>query len=283
MNDSLVTRVFAGMTKEKIIAFALLTGSDYTEGIETVGGIRALEIMAEFGGDGVDSLESFKNWWDKTQRRRRKGDLRPESKLRAQLADLSIPQIFPDNVIVQAYLDPEVDTSSEKFTWEIPALDLLREYTRKKFGYKQQKSDELLLPIIKRMNAKETQTRLESYFSVQLKRPKVVIRSKRLGNAIDKMKGGDEAVQDDEGALDVGKESSNAMKKKKPRAAKGVMTDNDAAPSKPKKPKAPTKRARADTVSSIDSLPSSQTRPKKRNSKKGIDASSSASQYFQNQ
>ncbi|GAV03242.1 hypothetical protein RvY_13694 [Ramazzottius varieornatus] len=277
------------MTKEKIIAFALLTGSDYTEGIEGVGGIRALEILAEFGGGGVETLQEFKKWWDKTQRRRRKGDKRPENKLRAQLAELSIPDIFPDDVVVQAYLDPEVDNSTETFTWDVPALDLLREYTRKKFGFKQQQADEVLLPIIKRMNAKqETQTRLESYFTVQLKRPKVVMRSKRLGNAIDKIKGVEEVKQDDEGGLDGASQGPKEKKKGKApakKASKNTIEEEGTTKAKRAKPKAPAKRTRTDTVSSMDSQPSSAVRPRKRapnkaKTKEDSSETNGSSQYF---
>ena len=41
-----------GMTREKLVQFALLTGSDYTDGIDTVGPVSALEILAEFPGMG---------------------------------------------------------------------------------------------------------------------------------------------------------------------------------------------------------------------------------------
>ncbi|OWA54764.1 putative DNA repair protein complementing XP-G cells-like protein [Hypsibius exemplaris] len=159
---------------------------------------RALEIMAEFGGDGVQSLHRFRKWYDQSQQRRRQGDLRPESKLRAQLADLHVPEIFPDNLVVQAYREPDVDRSTEKFTWGLPALDLLREYCRRKFGWKQQKSDEILLPIIKRLNARDTQTHLESFFRVQLERTgSGLVGSRRLGAAIQKIKSGEREAEGD--------------------------------------------------------------------------------------
>ena len=46
-----------GLTREKLICLALLTGSDYTEGVETVGPVSALEILAEFPGDGITPLQ----------------------------------------------------------------------------------------------------------------------------------------------------------------------------------------------------------------------------------
>lgn len=171
-----------------MIALALLTGSDYTEGIEGVGGVRALEILAEFGGYGTDSLRKFRSWWTSVQKRKSGGDIRPENKLRGVLMNLDLPESFPDQVVVNAYLQPDVDESKEKFTWGVPALDLLRDYTRKKFGWKQSKADETLLPIIKKMNMKETQTRLESFFSIQLKVTKPVVHSRRLGTALQKLK-----------------------------------------------------------------------------------------------
>lgn len=49
-----------GLNREQLINIALLCGSDYTEGIQGVGSVRALEIMAEFPGDGVEGLRMFR-------------------------------------------------------------------------------------------------------------------------------------------------------------------------------------------------------------------------------
>lgn len=41
----------------------MLTGSDYTDGIESVGPVTAMEILAEFPADSaMESLRSFKSW-----------------------------------------------------------------------------------------------------------------------------------------------------------------------------------------------------------------------------
>lgn len=50
------------LEREKLINLALLTGSDYTEGIQGVGPVGALEILAEFPGEGLESLERFRDW-----------------------------------------------------------------------------------------------------------------------------------------------------------------------------------------------------------------------------
>ena len=45
------------MTRDKLVCLALLTGSDYTEGVETVGPVTAMEILAEFPGEGLTPLQ----------------------------------------------------------------------------------------------------------------------------------------------------------------------------------------------------------------------------------
>ena len=48
------------MSREKLIIFALLLGSDYTSGVKGVGLVNAMEILKVF--TSFDSLQSFKNW-----------------------------------------------------------------------------------------------------------------------------------------------------------------------------------------------------------------------------
>ena len=49
-----------GLTREKLINLALLCGSDYTEGIQGVGPVTAMEILVEFPGDGLEGLLALK-------------------------------------------------------------------------------------------------------------------------------------------------------------------------------------------------------------------------------
>lgn len=49
-----------GLSREPLINLALLCGSDYTEGIRGVGPVVAMEILAEFPGEGQEGLAKLK-------------------------------------------------------------------------------------------------------------------------------------------------------------------------------------------------------------------------------
>ena len=60
----MVWSVSAGLTRGQLVCVALLTGSDYTLGVGSVGCVRALEILAEFPGEGLSGLHTFRRWWE---------------------------------------------------------------------------------------------------------------------------------------------------------------------------------------------------------------------------
>ena len=43
-----------------MINLALMCGSDYTQGVQGIGPVSALEVLAEFPGDGLEPLKNFK-------------------------------------------------------------------------------------------------------------------------------------------------------------------------------------------------------------------------------
>jgi len=49
----------SALDRNHLINIALLCGSDYTEGIPGVGPVTALELLAEFPGDGLEKLLNF--------------------------------------------------------------------------------------------------------------------------------------------------------------------------------------------------------------------------------
>ncbi|KAL9122323.1 MAG: hypothetical protein Q9187_001115 [Circinaria calcarea] len=143
------------LDRNKVIQIAHLLGSDYTEGIPSIGPVTALEILSEF-----DSLENFKEWWSKVQM----GQKLPEDasspfrrKFRRNAAKLFLPPTFPDKRVDHAYLHPEVDSDPSPFAWGVPDLDALRQFLMATIGWSQERADEILVPVIRDMNRRETE------------------------------------------------------------------------------------------------------------------------------
>ncbi|CAG7688188.1 unnamed protein product, partial [Allacma fusca] len=157
------------MDREKLVLIAILTGSDYTDGVEGVGPVKALEILSEFPSPTIsafDSLMKFREWWDRAQENKK---LDSDNKIRDKLRKLKIR----------------------------PAdLDGLRNYTKEKFGWNQQKCDAALLPLIKslRCQAEEStrQLTMDSFIQhgqIKGSQKKRKIKSKRLEQAMKKLRG----------------------------------------------------------------------------------------------
>uniref|UniRef100_A0A6N2M4P5 Uncharacterized protein n=1 Tax=Salix viminalis TaxID=40686 RepID=A0A6N2M4P5_SALVM len=66
-----------------------------------------------------------------------------------------IPSSFPSEAVISAYSYPYVDKSIEPFTWGKPDLHSLHRLCWEKFGWHIQKSDELLLLVLKEYNKYE--------------------------------------------------------------------------------------------------------------------------------
>ncbi|KAL2320099.1 hypothetical protein Fmac_029068 [Flemingia macrophylla] len=93
-----------------------------------------------------------------------------------------IPSSFPSETVISAYYSPHVDKSTDPFTWGKPDHLVLRKLCWEKFGWTGQKADELLLPVLKEYNKRETQLRLEAFYSFNERFAK--IRSKRIKKAV---------------------------------------------------------------------------------------------------
>ncbi|KAB1211737.1 DNA repair protein UVH3 [Morella rubra] len=93
-----------------------------------------------------------------------------------------IPSSFPSEAVISAYSSPQVDKSSEPFTWGKPDHFVLRKLCWGKFGWGSQKVDELLVPVLKEYDKHETQLRLEAFYTFNERFAK--IRSKRIKKAL---------------------------------------------------------------------------------------------------
>ncbi|KAK6333114.1 DNA repair protein rad2 [Orbilia javanica] len=183
------------LDRKKMIRLAHLLGSDYTEGLAGVGPVTALEVLADFGG-GDDALNEFKTWWTKVQSGFR-DPADDKSKLKKSLKKLSdklfLPPSFPDDQVDMAYLNPEVDKDSTPFEWGVPDLHGLRNFLMATIGWTSDRTDEVLVPVIRDMNRKVTegnQVNLTNFFTGSTgagafaPRVREANKSKRMENAL---------------------------------------------------------------------------------------------------
>lgn len=216
-----------------MILLALLVGSDYTTGIQGVGPVTALEILAAFPYPKLaaeftlshqqllSGLHEFRKWWNGTKKA---GPSR--TSLRNKLRNIILSETFPSLQVLQAYLKPTVETSREAFSWAKPDLIGLIDFARDKFGWSKSKSEEILTPIMKKLQEKNVQTTIRDYFKTKYKIDSGEFEnqmSKRVKRALDKL------------GLDEGDVEEKEDIPKQPRRQKGSSnnTENKAMAEKP--------------------------------------------------
>ncbi|KAH8117820.1 hypothetical protein DFH11DRAFT_1570873 [Phellopilus nigrolimitatus] len=162
-----------GLDRGTLVRLAYLLGSDYVEGVPGVGPVVAMELLREFPGD--DGLHKFKDWWLKVQTGRDKDSDNISTfrkRFKKRFKNLYLSNEWPNPAVRDAYYHPVVDTSEEPFKWGLPDLDGLRDFFREELSWGAGKVDELLLPIIHKMNkrgqeaAANRQGSLNDFFSV---------------------------------------------------------------------------------------------------------------------
>ncbi|XP_052784458.1 DNA excision repair protein ERCC-5-like [Mya arenaria] len=217
-----------GLVRHSLINLALLCGSDYTEGIKGVGPVLGLEILGEFPGCGFEGLAKFRSWWERAQQSLTIPKY--ESKLKAKLRQLDLRSDFPSPVVVEAYLKPTVDESTERFSWSLPNPDQLREYTASKLGWDRSKTDENLLPVLKRLAEKQGQRSISSFFQPEVYIQPAKTKSKRVLSVVEKIKNPapvkDSIVDDDANGADKTDKSSAKEKKPSTRGTRNKKTEN---------------------------------------------------------
>ncbi|PFH52926.1 hypothetical protein AMATHDRAFT_138725 [Amanita thiersii Skay4041] len=227
-----------GLDRDTLIRLAYLLGSDYVEGLPGVGPVVAMELLKEF--PGVDGLHKFKDWWTRVQSGK---DTKEDNKskfrqrFKKKFKSLYLEQDWPNPAVRDGYYHPAVDSSDEPFKWGLPDLDGLRQYFQEELGWRQSKVDELLLPIIQKINRRgqaanaNKQSNLSEFFGVSsgmgsyAPKKRQAYSSKRLQQVVSdfrkRQRRGSLAHQSREGSYqsdsdsDRRPESSSSVKKRK--------------------------------------------------------------------
>jgi len=196
-----------GLDREDMICMALLLGSDYTPGISGIGIVNAAEIVATF--PGFQGLCEFRDWLQATSGTSDSGIFDPQKSLSKQKQEEMKPVMrfkykhrgarlrwkigegWPSEVVRNAYLHPEVDESTEAFTWSVPNVEGLVQFCIDKLQWTDEKSRQTILPAMKEMAKSDVQTRIEGYFRVSYddQQRAALIKSKRLLSATNMLKG----------------------------------------------------------------------------------------------
>ncbi|EKM78104.1 hypothetical protein AGABI1DRAFT_61094 [Agaricus bisporus var. burnettii JB137-S8] len=142
-----------GLDRDTLVRLAYLLGSDYTDGLSGVGPVVAMELLKEF--PNKEGLHRFADWWRRVQEGKDKeeeSNTKTRRQFKKKFKDLYLPSDWPNPAVRDAYYHPAVDSSEEPFKWGLPDLDALRAFFNQELGWGQTKVDELLLPIIQKMN-----------------------------------------------------------------------------------------------------------------------------------
>jgi len=218
-----------GLPRESLITLAFLLGSDYTEGVNGVGIVNAMEILHAFrdfkappgsgsesgsGSDPLDRLRGFSKWlgtfdvYEALQG--------PANKARAQagaqrVADAfddnedvvafhkkhfaskhrwALVDSFPDAHVFDAYTKPAVDSNDTPFVFGAPTLSVAAQYVRATLGWTDEEIVRTLKPALEGWAARGTQQRVDRYYVAYHDNARFAkIKSKRLRDAVSKSTG----------------------------------------------------------------------------------------------
>lgn len=193
------------LTRDALVALALLLGGDYTEGVKGVGIVNGMEILHAFDvhEDCKAGLTRFKQWLDgfdladASSSKDGIDGVNPLSKERifhnkhrSARTRWIASKTFPDPKVLNAYLNPVVDKSRDKFTWGTPNVEGLVEFCHRQMGWSAEETKRLVVPVVEKMERDKGmhQTRMDHFMTYDDGIKFAAIRSQRLKDVLDGVK-----------------------------------------------------------------------------------------------
>lgn len=229
-----------GLDRGKLLSMAMLLGSDYTPGIKNIGKVNAIEIVSVFP-PGPVGLAEFRQWCYSSDSCAKPPTIDAEllptlspadraSVLLAYRKDMfkhrhrsarrrwPVPANFPDESILQAYVTPTADRSTEKFSWGSIDAPALSRFLALQLGWEGTAVDRALAPVLEAQRRAGTgaagdiaQTRLLAYYGPSGKFSNLA--SKRVIKAVQFLAGDRTttvaAVQTPQGGVTIGSGITN--------------------------------------------------------------------------
>ncbi|WFD00115.1 DNA repair protein rad2 [Malassezia yamatoensis] len=153
------------LSRDRLISLAFLLGSDYTEGLDGVGPVLAMEILSLY--PGPDGLRQFRQWWQQVQIGAEHDANDPNATVRRRIKKslrnrVHLSEDWPDFRTREAYVAPSVDSSDEPFVWGRADLDALRAFLNQYLHWPVTKSDQYLLPVIEQQRKNDRMHRVQA-------------------------------------------------------------------------------------------------------------------------
>lgn len=151
-----------GLTRERLILLAYVLGGDYADGVPGIGHVRAMEIVNEFSGasgaagESEDALERFAAFM-RAPGPPSDGESSVRRRLRSLLEAWQPGESFRDLRIRDAYLHPQVDSSTEPVEWHFPDIVALGEFCKSRIGWSAEQTATTIMPILRRMQQRQQQ------------------------------------------------------------------------------------------------------------------------------
>ena len=206
-----------GLSRARLIQLALLLGSDYSTGVHGVGVVNAMEVLTAFrpfeeAKEGsatpeetneeekefhaiLRGLSAFRDWATDVSGVDLPGGAASAvddatwgalgedfaRKHRGGRRGWQFGDDFPSIQVVDAFRNPQCDRDLEGFEWGRPDVEGLRVFCRTRFGWDAAAVDTQLGPVLKKLDDRVMQTRIDQFFFSQRF---AKFASKRIAKAI---------------------------------------------------------------------------------------------------